>query len=351
MPPSEPAGCDTVHDINLAPVAPTLRANRIGDLIDLYLGEIARRRQQKTADGYRAKLSYFLDWWGAVGPAYDWLLGADALADFARHLEGLPTAKGEPLGYHTRNDALRRLRQVLHWAFKRGRVAVDLADDVPEPSGSPPSKTPVELAALAALLEAAAHGDNPARDAAIVAMLAGTGVRCEEAAAMLVEEVTLYADGSGFVHLTITKFDKERIVAFDGATGAYVCRWLDVSPRSSGPLFPSRTGRRTRPLSPSGIYKVVVALADAAGVRSVIRGPHDLRRMFATLWARRLRGESYGQLLQKQLGHASWATTSQYALQDYGDVLEVMRGAAVSPLAQLAQARSEGLSPIGLRRS
>lgn len=347
MPPATPA----VHEINFAPAAPALRAQRIGELIDLYLADLVRRRQQKTADGYRAKLGYFLDWWAAAGPRCDWLLGADALADFARHLEGLTTAKGAPLSYHTRNDALRRLRQVLHWAFKRGRVTVDLSSDVPDPSGSPPSKTPVELAALAALLDAAAHGDNPARDAAIVAVLAGTGVRCEEAAAMLLENVTLYADRSGFVRLTTTKFDQERIVAFDGAAGEYICRWLDASPREIGPLFPSRTGRRTRPLSPSGMYKVVVSLAIAAGVRDVIAGPHDLRRMFATLWARRLRGESYGQLLQKQLGHASWATTQQYALQDYGDVLEVMRSAAISPLAQLAQARSEGISPIGPRRS
>ncbi len=347
MPPTLPA----VHEIDLTPAAPALRAQRIGDLIDLYLAELSRRRQQKTVTGYRAKLSYFLDWWEATGPACDWLLSADGLADFARHLESLKTARGRPLGYHTRNDALRRLRQVLHWAHERGRVAVDMAADVPEPSGSPPSKLPVELDALAALLAAAGQGDNPARDAAIVAVLAGTGVRCEEAAAMLVENVTLYADRSGFVRLTVTKFDQERIVAFDGATGEYVRRWLDASSRQAGPLFPSRTGRRTRSLSPSGIYKVVVSLADAAGVRSVIRGPHDLRRMFATLWARRLRGESYGQLLQKQLGHASWATTSQYALQDYGDVLEVMRTAAVSPLAQLAQVRSEGLSPMGLRRS
>lgn len=346
MPPSVP-----VHEIDLTPAAPAMRAKRIGDLIDLYLAELVRRRQAKTAEGYRAKLSYFTNWWNAAGPACDWLLSADALADFARHLETLTTVQGKPLGFHTRNDALRRLRQVLHWAHKRGRVAVDLSSDVPEPSGSPPSKSPIELAALSALLDAAGRGDNPARDAAVVAVLAGTGVRCEEAAAMLVENVTLYADQSGFVRLTVTKFDKERIVAFDGATGEYICRWLDASPRESGPLFPSRTGRRTKPLSPSGMYKLVVSLAIAAGVRDVIRGPHDLRRMFATLWARRLRGESYGQLLQKQLGHASWATTSQYALQDYGDVLEVMRQAAVSPLAQLATARSEGISPVGLRRS
>ena len=328
-----------LHDINLSPDAPALNARHLPDLIDLYLKDVSRRDQSKTARGYRAKLQFFLDWWKIEAAKRDYLLSVDDLRDFARHLEGLP------ISYHTRNDALRRLRQVLRWAFHRNMIGVDLSLDVPSATGSPPAKTPVEVETLARLLAAASNTRQPLRDVALIATLAGTGVRCEEAAAMRLEDLTIYADGSGFISLHVAKNDKPRIVAFDAATGRHLRRWIDELPTTAGPLFPSRTGQGKKSLSPSGLYKLVVDLAVSAGVRDQVRGPHDLRRMFATLWSRRLRGESYGQLLQKQLGHASWATTQTYSLQDAGDVLDAMRACAVSPVAQV---EAEGRSPAGL---
>lgn len=333
-----------VVDIDLAPTAPALNARRIADLVERFVLDVGRRRQNQTANGYRSKLNYFLDWWSIAGPQRDYLLSAADLADYARHIDN------SGLSYHTRNDALRRLRQMFRWAFLHGYVSIDLSADVPAASGSAPTKLPVELETLAALLSAAAESEDSIRNSAIVAMLAGTGARCEEVAAMQVERLTMYADGSGYVDLTRTKNDKPRIVAFDSATGEYIRKWLDTLDRRRGPLFPSRTGGRQVALTPSGIYKIVVGLAETAGVREQVRGPHDLRRMFATLWTRKLRGEGNGQLLQKQLGHASWATTQQYALQDYGDVIDVVRSAQVSPLAQLA-ASAERRSPCGLIRS
>lgn len=328
-----------IHEINLAPDRQALNARHLPDLIDLYLADVARRDQEKTARGYRCKLQFFLDWWKIEAARRKYLLSADDLRDFARHLEG------QPIGYHTRNDALRRLRQVLRWAFHRNMIGVDLSLDVPSAAGSPPAKTPLELETLGRLLDAASRTSQPSRDTALIAVLAGTGVRCEEAAAMRLESLTIYADGSGFIRLSVAKNDRPRTVAFDAATGRYLCRWLDERGGEAGPLFPSRLGGGTRPLTPSGLYKLVVDLATAAGVRDQVRGPHDLRRMFATLWSRRLRGESYGQLLQKQLGHASWSTTQTYSLQDAGDILDAMRNCAVSPMAQVA---AEGRSPSGL---
>ena len=328
-----------IHDINLAPERAALNAARFPDLIDLYLSDIARRDQPETARGYRCKLQFFVTWWTIEAPARGFLLSGDDLADFGRWLEGLE------ISYHTRNDALRRLRQVFRWAFQRKMIPVDLSLDVPTAAGSPPAKTPLDTDALIALFGAASQTRQPVRDCALIAILAGTGARCEEAAAMRVEALTIYADGSGYVALKVTKNDKPRTVAFDAATGRYLRRWLDLLGATAGPLFPSRTGRGAKALTPSGLYKLVVDLATAAGVRDRVRGPHDLRRMFATVWSRRLRGESYGQLLQKQLGHASWATTQAYSLQDAGDILEAMRRAPVSPVALV---EAEGRSPVGL---
>jgi integrase len=172
-----------------------------------------------------------------------------------------------------------------------------------------------------------------------MAMLAGTGVRCEECASLRVCSVMLYADLSGYAVLQTAKFDQPRIVGLDEATGRYLQPWLDELGDPSAPLFPSRNGRGMKPLSPAGAYKLVVRLAEAAGVRDRIQGAHDLRRMFATLWMRRLPGEGYGQLLQMQMGHSNFATTQKYSLQDVEQVLQVMRRTAASPMAQLEESR------------
>lgn len=321
----------TTHDIDLNPQTPKLRGQRLPELADLYLADISRRNQAKTINGYRLKLRYFMTWWEDAGPAYNYEIGADQLAEFGRWLER------QPISYNTRKDALRRLAQMLKWGFRRKAIPFDLSLDVPAATGSPPAKMPIELETLSRLMAATERTEDPTRNAAIIAILAGTGARCEEAAAIRIEQITIYADGAGQIRLTVTKNDKERIVAFDAATGQHLRRWLDEQGTQAGPLFPSRTGGRGRPLTPSGLYKIVAELAQLAGVREQVRGPHDLRRMFATVWSRRMKGESYGQLLQQQLGHASWATTQLYSLQNSADVLQAMRSAAASPLAMLAE--------------
>lgn len=285
-------------------------------------------------------LRHVIDWWAAVGEERSWLLDADGLAALSVHLSEKLSERGEVLSYNTRNDVMRRLRQCLRWAYEKRYVLVDLSDETPAPHGTPPLRHPVELSALAKLLTAAQCGATAGRDVALIALLAGTGIRCEECAALAVADVTLYADGSGYAVLdTAVKLDKPRIVGIDAATGVYVRPWLDSLP-SSSPLFPSRNGGGRKPLSPAGVYKLVVRLAIEAGVRDQIQGAHDLRRMFATLWMRRLPGAGYGELLQRQLGHKSFATTQRYSLQDVDQVLQVMRQESCSPMAQLAESQS-----------
>lgn len=329
-----------IYTIDLSPKSPRLYARQLPELIEHYLEAVACNNQAKTAYGYRAKLRYVVDWWQEAGPGFDWMLGAAELAKLNDYLDGVIVRTGEPISFNSRADVLRRLAQCLRWAKDRGYVSIDLSRDVPAPRGMTPDRKPVELEALAALLETARRGDNPGRDVALVAFLAGTGVRCEECASLLVGDVTLYADASGYAVLRKTKFDKPRTVGIDGATGAYMRPWLDVLGDAEGPLFPSRNGGGRRALSPDGVYKLLVRLAEKAGVRDHVRGAHDLRRMFATVWLRKLPGKGYGELLQRQMGHASFATTQRYSLQDANRIIDVMRLEACSPMAQLAESRS-----------
>ncbi len=329
------------YTINLEPKTPCLHARQLAELCELYLREVARKAQQKTVYTYREKLRYVLRWWDDAGPKHDYLLGADELVELNDWLDAQTTQADAALSFNTRNDVLRRLRQCLGWAYRKGYIAFDLARDVPTPRGMTPPRRVVDVDVLGALLRHAAEGPNPDRTTALLALLAGTGIRCEECVALHVSDVCLSADNSGYATLRTTKNDKPRTVAIDAPTGGHLRAWLEFNTIPDRPLFPSRNGKGRQPLSPSGAYKLIVDLAEAAGVRDQIQGPHDLRRMFATLWLRKLPGKGYGELLQKQLGHTNWATTQKYSLQDVEQIIVTMRAEAPSPMAQLAARRAK----------
>lgn len=313
-----------IHDISFDIDTPTLRAEQLDRLIAAYLADRRGKIQPTTVKGYRFKLKPFLTWWQSIGPSRQWLLSANDLPAYEQHLQTLGW------GYSSRHDAIKRLRQLFRWAQQTGRIPIDFSVYVPKARGSAPVRSPLTLDDLQALLHACWRMSFPLRNRAIVAVLAGTGLRREEAASLQIEGVQLLADGAGYLAPTVTKNDKARLVAFDADTGAYLRQWLSLLDYEVGPLFPSR--KRGKALSPDGLYKVVLDAATLAGVNVET---HDLRRLFATTWTKVLPGAGYGKLLQIQLGHASYATTALYTLQQVDEVLAVLRGAPVSPLARL----------------
>jgi len=317
-----------IHKISFDADHPRLDGEHLARLIEMYLAEHGRRTQAKTVSGYRFKLSPFNEWWTDYGSAHAWILSDAALFDFEDYLHSTGW------GWNSRNDTMRRLRQVFRWAHRRGHLSIDFSMYVPAARGNAPAHKPVELKALAAMLAVCRKTEFPERNRAILAVLAGTGLRREECASLMMDGVTMLANDCGYLEPTVCKNDAPRFVAFDHYTGAYLRTWLSRRGDAPGGLFLSR--KFGEPLSPSGIYKVVLDCAELAGVSDQVSGPHDLRRMFATRWSKRLRGEGYGQLLQKQLGHSNWETTAIYSLQDIDDVLDVMTTAKVSPIAQLA---------------
>lgn len=322
-----------MDSIRLDPERPSLEARQIDALIELWLKDRQRRVSAKTAAGYSEKIFYFREWWQSVGEALDWRLTEDALLDFNLHLSARPSRFGKPLGYHTRRDCLRRLRQMFIWAFEKGYIAKDYSALVPAPDGSAPLRTATPLDQLRRLIAATDLSPYPTRDRAMLAVLLGTGVRRAECASINIEWVQVAADGSGELQVEAKKVSQRdvhrRLVAFDSATGTYIGAYLDTLLVSSGPLFPSgRSGQRLKPI---GVYKAIKRLIRLAGLDDQIQGPHDLRRNFTTYYNRNRRGESHGQLLSKQLGHSSFRMTAGYSLQDVEDVREVL----ISPFALL----------------
>jgi site-specific recombinase XerD len=326
----------TIDAIQLTPEQPTLDARHFDKLIDLWLEDMKPRTAKQTASDYRDKMGYVREWWTIKGPSYDWAMSEATTLDFAHWLSERVSRFGRPLGYNTRRDALRRLRQLFLWAWKKGYVANDYSKWVPAPVGSAPLRKASSVGALRRLIEAAASSQQPLRDRAILAVLLGTGIRRSECASINIEDVQIDADGSGVITVQAKRVKGREIhsrhVAFDMATGAHIRAWVDVLRQPSGPLFPSHRPEQPR-LTKVGIYRVVKKLIRMAGLESEIEGPHDLRRYFATYYSRHRRGEAHGQLLSKQLGHSTYRMTAHYSLQDVEDV----RAALISPFALMKE--------------
>lgn len=210
---------------------------------------------------------------------------------------------------------------------------------MPAPSGSAPLRKAPALDVLRRLLAAVDQSPYPSRDRALLAVLLGTGVRRTECAGINIEDVQIDANKSGVITVQAKRVKGREIharhVAFDPATGAYIRAWLDeldCQGATAGPLWVSKRYDQNR-LTTVGVYKAIKKIITLAGLEEQIKGCHDLRRYFATFYSRRRRGEAYGQLLSKQLGHSSYRMTAHYSLQDVEDIRE----AIISPFALMEE--------------
>lgn len=317
-----------MYEINLQPVEPGVHAERLSALLAQWLDDCAGRLPGATVEGYRHKIAYVLAWWSAEGARCNWVLTRATLRSLDAWLMQSATTKHEaPPSYNTRKDVLRRFKQALRWSYDTSRLPVDISSWVPAPGGSAPLRTIADAHALAALFDAAYAGPYPLRDATVLAVLIGTGIRRAECAGLDAKDVTIHADLSGTIAVRNAKRVRgrdvhARLVAFEPQTGAYLRRWLDGLPSLDGALFP--VGKHER-IAAQTVYRIVKRCAEAAGV--AVQGPHDLRRIFATTFARHAPGSH---LVGLQMGHTSFSQTVRngYVLQDAQDVLSVL----VSPM-------------------
>lgn len=318
--------------IERAPKVPALDARHLNWLIAHYLAACRTRLDSSTsADSYTYQLQWFVAWWEAQGPPRDWLLRQDDFAQFERYLRSAASPRTKrKLTYHTRLTIIKRLKEMFRWAYENGYVERDYRKWIPPAEGGPPKRNAATIAQLRLLLEVAGDGHKPLRNRAILAMLMGMGLRRGEAASLNVEDVVVYADRSGYARVVgkRTKANRtgEREAAFDSATGMVIVAYLDQMGRTSGPLFEGDAGRR---ISGDGIYVMLKKVITAAHLEAIISGPHDLRRAFATHYRRNRTGKASADLLQRQLGHASYSTTTEYTLLDVDDI----RADLISPLA------------------
>lgn len=159
------------------------------------------------------------------------------------------------------------------------------------------------------------------RNAALISLLLGTGLRIAEALALREHDIDVEA---GTVFVGHGKGDKSRKVGIVPKYNAVITEWLKAREaagfRWDQPVFLSRNGGK---LDTSYARKLLPRLALEAGIVRRVH-PHGLRHTFAAVAAR---GKIRPELIQRQLGHSNLGTTTKYLSTISPDeVIDAFRG-------------------------
>ncbi|WDE07998.1 tyrosine-type recombinase/integrase [Thalassomonas viridans] len=144
------------------------------------------------------------------------------------------------------------------------------------------------------------------RDAAVIALVYGAGLRRNEAAGLMLSDL----DRSQGTIKVLGKGNKERINALHNRIIEIVEVYLEERLTVPGPLFlRARKGNKliNEPISGQTIYDIIVRRYKEAGLKRLT--PHDLRRTYAT---KLLEGGEDVFLVQDLMGHSSVETTKNY---------------------------------------
>jgi len=191
------------------------------------------------------------------------------------------------------NNRLTAWRQVLKHAWDKGLMTAEdyqRAANVRQMKGQRQKKrrfVPEEN--LVKVFRCCALDPNRAagtRDAALLALLFGCGLRRFEAIGLLLDDINMRPDG--WLVTVIGKRNKERTVGVPIGTAAFVRDWLEIRGREAGPLFfPVRKNGVIVPQGQPMTTKVGNNIVDrrllAAGVSKF--SPHDLRATSTTILA------------------------------------------------------------------
>jgi site-specific recombinase XerD len=230
-----------------------------------------------------------------------------------RHTAAIRSLLLERYAPATANRMLSALRGVLKAAWRLGQMPTEeyhRAIDLPAIKGETLPRgraiTGGELRSLFVICanDGSAHG---ARDAALLALLYGAGLRRAEVVAL---DLADYDSQSGEVRVLKGKGGKQRTAYATKGGKAALDAWLFLRGDVPGPLFlPIRKGGAIihRRLDNQSVFDILVKRARQAGIKDV--SPHDFRRTFISDL---LDAGADIATVQKMAGHANVSTTARY---------------------------------------
>lgn len=165
---------------------------------------------------------------------------------------------------------------------------------------------------LGALIDACVDGTaKGARDAAIIAIAYGAGLRRAEIVALQVAD---YDADEGTVIVKAGKGNKERVIPLNDGIADAINAWLEHRGPWAGALFTRiRKGDHVTidGMTDQAVYDMFAYRAEQANVKEF--SPHDMRRSFA---GDLLDAGADISTVQKLMGHASANTTAGYDRRD-----------------------------------
>jgi integrase/recombinase XerC len=285
-----------------------------------------RRLSPKTVEAYERDLRQCLDFlcahWGArvTLKRFSQLQAQDVRAFMAMR-------RADDIASRSLMRTLAGLRSFGRFLEREGKGKVGALSAIRAPKVGKSLPKPLPVAAAKRLADADERAGETretwilARDAAVMALLYGSGLRISEALGLKRRDVP--RPGEGDVLVITGKGNKTRMVPVLQNVLALVADYVALCPHPLPPEGPIFVGARGGPLSPRIIQLAMERLRGALGLPDSAT-PHALRHSFATHLLSRggdLRA------IQELLGHSSLSTTQVYTGIDTERLLEVYRAA------------------------
>jgi integrase/recombinase XerC len=285
-----------------------------------------RRLSPKTLEAYardlRQCLTFLSQHWGGkvTLKGFAALEATDVRAFMAMR-------RADEIGSRSLMRALAGLRSFGRYLEREGKGRVGALSAIRAPKVAKSLPKPIQIDAAKRFADAderAGEERDPwiwARDAAVMALLYGSGLRISEALGLKRRDVP--KPGEGDVLIVTGKGNKTRMVPVLQNVLALIADYVAMCPHSLAPAGPIFVGARGGPLSPRIIQLTMERLRGALGLPDSAT-PHALRHSFATHLLSRggdLRA------IQELLGHASLSTTQIYTGIDSERLLAVYKSA------------------------
>jgi integrase/recombinase XerC len=285
-----------------------------------------RRLSPKTLEAYardvRQCLAFLAGHWGAqvTLAGFAALEASDVRAFMAMR-------RADEIGGRSLMRALAGLRSFGRFLEREGKGKVGALSAIRAPKVPKSLPKPIHMEAAKRFTDADERAGEEretwilARDAAVMALLYGSGLRISEALGLKRRDVP--KPGEGDVLVVTGKGNKTRMVPVLQNVLQLIADYAAICPHGLPPTGPMFVGARGGPLSPRIIQLTMERLRGALGLPDSAT-PHALRHSFATHLLSRggdLRA------IQELLGHASLSTTQIYTGIDSERLLEVYRSA------------------------
>jgi integrase/recombinase XerC len=285
-----------------------------------------RRMSPKTVEAYERDARQFL---GFLGQHFGKLPTLKALAAIEpRDVRAFMAARrSNGIGSRSLMRSLAGARSFARFLERNGKGKVGALAAVRSPKLPKTLPKPLTVSSAKRLIDTGLRAGEErepwilARDAAVLALLYGSGLRISEALGLTREAVP--APGHGDTITVRGKGNKARMVPVLPQVLQLIADYVALCPYDLPDQAAVFVGAKGGPLSPRIVQLTMARLRGALGLADTAT-PHALRHSFAThLLARG------GDLraIQELLGHASLSTTQIYTAVDTEQLLRVYRSA------------------------